>query len=131
MLTGDQEGSASVHVANVGKPPEVAQADGEAQAGQEELAVVVPLASLRPLGLGLGDLEFFFRHLFRHFRGKSVFFSSLYVRSRKRRTIVEDEVQSMMMKICLGCQIVTRQIIISTSEREMTTAITLQSLFIN
>lgn len=74
MLTGDQESSASVHVANVGKPPEVAQADGEAQAGQEELAVVVPLASLRPLGLGLGDLEFFFRHLFRHFRGKSFFF---------------------------------------------------------
>ena len=80
---GDEKSSASIGVADVGEPPEVAEADGEAQAGQEELAVVVPLASFRPLGLSLDNLEFFFSDLFRrHFLAAKVFFSSLEVRKK-------------------------------------------------
>ncbi len=43
---GDQESASSVLVAEVGEAPHVAQAHRVAQAGEEEIALVVPVASL-------------------------------------------------------------------------------------
>ena len=42
-----QKCSATVLVADIGEPPDVAKADSEAKGGEEELAVVPPLASTR------------------------------------------------------------------------------------
>ena len=43
---GDEEGAPAVGVGHVGEPPDVAQAHRQAQAGQEELAVVAPTLPL-------------------------------------------------------------------------------------
>jgi len=68
---GNEKGPSAVHVTDVGEPPEVAEADGEAQTREEELAVVVPLASLRPIRIAVfGSLQIHFKllgNLFSHF----------------------------------------------------------------
>ena len=54
---GDEEGAAAVPVAEVGEPPDVAEPDGEAEAGEEELDGVVPAAAVLAHGGGLGDVR--------------------------------------------------------------------------
>ena len=42
----DQKGPASMPKAQNGEPPDVAEADGVAEAGEEEVALVVPVAAV-------------------------------------------------------------------------------------
>ena len=48
---GQEEGPAAVLVGQVGEPPHVADADGEADAGEDELPLRAPVVALRALTL--------------------------------------------------------------------------------
>ena len=66
---GDQERSSAVPKAQDGEPPDIAEADGVAEAGEEEVALVVPIAAVGLL-FALGGLLIVIRltHLARNLR---------------------------------------------------------------